>query len=319
MISRRACTSLLVFSLAGVLAGAAQAQDSTAGGQQPGPGGRGGRMGRRGGWGGPGQGGGMFGGRFGGPFGQGRGGQADRNPLVSHAMQLLNRADVQNDIHLDLKQKQALQDTETQAMSDWRQQRQQMFQSMRQNRGQDQTAPQDRTQRRQQMREQMQQQQTAFQTQLQGKVDQILRPDQVRRLHELDLQWRGPLAVADPKVADELQISQEHRAVIATLANDYLNAQRQARMDLFRSLRPNRRQPGQGGQPGQPDAAAPATPPTPEEMQSRFEALQRSDAAARKTAEEKALAELSPDERARWTAATGSPFVFERDLSAQGG
>src|SRR2546423_15234716 len=93
--------------------------------------GGGGRRGGRGGFGGP--------GGPGGGFGQGgfnRGGrQNSHDPLVTHVLELIQRSDVQTELHLDLRQKAAVKEIGPQVQQEMQQQMQQMFQSMRGNRG----------------------------------------------------------------------------------------------------------------------------------------------------------------------------------------
>ncbi len=56
---------------------------------------------------------------------------------------------------------------------------------------------------------------------LDTKVKETLKANQISRLHELDLQWRGYLALSDPKVQDKLQLSKEVRESIATIMKSY--------------------------------------------------------------------------------------------------
>lgn len=314
---KRICMTLTVAALAGALV--VPTSGAWAQGGFPGQGQGRGRRGMRG----QGQFGqqGQFGGRQRGFMGNR--GQADRNPLTSHVMELIQRPDVQTEIRLDLKQKAALMQVQTQAQQQYQQQMQQMFQTMRQNRGQAaQGTQQDRAAQRQQMRDQMQQQRATFQTQLNEKLNDVLRPDQQARLHQLDLQWRGPLSIADQKVAEEAQVTNEHRAAITTLLNDYQQKQREARQQLFQGMRGGRRgfgangQPGANNQPNQPQGQqVQPQQRTPQQMQQDFLALQRQDEAARKEAEDKALALLTPDERAHWDAAIGPKFAFRQDIT----
>lgn len=332
---------VLAGTLLGALATASYAQDTgTQGGQGQGRQGRGQRGGMRGNRGFGGQNGGGFGGGRGGAFGVGRqrGGQPDRNPMTTHVMELINRADVQNNIHLDLKQKTALTQFQGEAQKMVRDQMQQMFQTMRQQNGgrggrngaqngQD-DGQADRNAQRQQMRTQMQAQREAIQTKITTGLNEVLRPDQVTRLHQLDLQWRGVLSLADPKVADEVKVSAEHRSATTTLLTEYQTKSREARQQLFQSMRGNRQQNGGRGN-GFGNAAGNVGNATnngaagnsnnaqgnpAQNGQNPFAAIERTDAAARKEAEDKALALLSRDEKARWTTAQGAPFTFRTDL-----
>jgi len=239
-----------------------------------------------------------------GPFGPGGPGRfgmmralPDHDPLVSHVMELLNRPDVQVGIHLDMKQRASLAEFQGQAQQMVAQQMAQFFQEMRQNRAQG--VPQDRTT----FFQQIQEQRTAAQAKAADNLPKILRPEQIARLHELDLQWRGVLALGDAKVAEEAGISAEHRNAIQNLAQEYRTKSRELRMQFFQNMRAAWR--GPAAQTQTPQAAGPTTPA----------ALDRADLAARKEFEDKALAILSPQEKARWQKIQGEPFTFRADFT----
>src|SRR5688572_16505063 len=42
---------------------------------------------------------------------------------------------------------------------------------------------------------------------VEGKLKELLKPEQFKRLLELDAQWRGPVALGDPKVAERAQLT----------------------------------------------------------------------------------------------------------------
>src|SRR5207244_7746483 len=57
----------------------------------------------------------------------------------------------------------------------------------------------------------------------QREVEEILRRDQRERLTEIDLQWRGILALGDKSLSERLAISPEHQElIIAILAKFFL-------------------------------------------------------------------------------------------------
>jgi hypothetical protein len=314
-MSNRMVRLALVGALAGALAAPALAQD---------PGGFGGqRRGGRGDFGGfqrgqRGPGAGQFGqGGFGMRMGQ------EKNPLVTHVFELINRPDVQNEIGMDLRQKNALAQYQTQMQANIRQQMQEMFRNLR---GQDgaggrqrqrdpgnagggaeqpgqggQTGQQDPGQQRDQFRQQIEQQRNQIQGGMEKGLKDLLRPEQVARLYQLDLQWRGVLSIADVKVAEEIEASQQTRAAITGLVTEYQNRVRESRQQMMQAFREQRQaatnNPNQGGI-----------------RQDPMIAVERADAAARKEAEEKALKALSPEERAGWTKVQGKPFTFRSDI-----
>jgi hypothetical protein len=244
--------------------------------------------------------------------------------------ELINRPDVQSNIKLDLRQKNALAQYQQQSRASVQQQMQQMFQNMRGQRGQrgqlgaggqpgqpgdqgQQAQPgrQDPAQR-QQLREQIQAQRAEIQTKITAGLNDILKPEQVQRLHELDLQWRGALSMADSKVADEVQLTPEHRTAISGVVSDYQAKIRESRQQMMQQFRGNRNGFGAGQQPGaqgqQPAQANRAN------MANSITEMRRQEAAARKEAEDKALGLLSAEEKSRWTKAQGQPFTFRTDI-----
>ena len=57
--------------------------------------------------------------------------------------------------------------------------------------------------------------------------DKVLRPEQLERLRQLDWQWRGPLALSDPKMNDIFQLSMEQQEVIGRLVQEFREQQRE--------------------------------------------------------------------------------------------
>ncbi len=298
---------VLASSCIAALASSAIAQDPGQFGGQ----GRGRRGGMRGGFGGPGGQGGPGGGMFGrgGPGGFGQG-QNDHNPLVSHVMELIYRPDVRTEIHLTLKQRNALDQYRDQSRQAVQAKMQQMFQDLGlRNRPNRQTAAQPgdpaaqadqaAQQQQQQVFQQFQDQRMQLQNQVNKGAFELLKPEQAKRLHELDLQWRGVLSNADAKVAEEVQVSQEHRTAVMALVTDYQAKAGDARRQAFQNMRGNRQ-----GNAGGLNAS----------QQNPFTAAQKADDIARKEAEDKALPILSAEEKSRWTAAHGRPFTFRKDI-----
>jgi len=226
------------------------------------------------------RGGGMRGGAFGGD-----------SPTRSNTMGLLMRPEVQTELRLDIGQRKALDQLFQQSRTEMRQRMRQNFQNMRN------LSREERRAQMEQMRTQIQEQRAAYQGEISKKVEEILKPKQVQRLHELDLQRRGPLALADPKVAEEIGISNEKRAQVNKINSDLQAENRQVMQQFFEQMR---LQDGvrRGANFDWQDAMAP---------------LQRKRAELRKTAEEKVLALLTSEEKARWKAAQGEKFRGWRD------
>src|SRR5258708_14439064 len=99
-------------------------------------------------------------------------------------------------------------------------------------------------------RAQMMAEMQAWQGELNEKVKAILRPAQIKRLGELDLQYRGPLALADQKIANQVKLSGEHKSEIAKIYGDFQGAQQQQMQEFFQKMRENGAAAGQGGRQG---------------------------------------------------------------------
>jgi hypothetical protein len=225
------------------------------------------------------------------------------DPTHSSAMQLLQRNDVRNEIALDLKQQNALDDLRTKS--------QQEFQTTLQTNVKEsmkalQNVPQDQQQA--QIQDRMDQFATTVQT-FQGDVDKrteaILRPKQVKRLHELDLRWRGPLALSDQKVAEALKLTPEQTGKVSTFVKEFMEGQQKA---LTQAMVPAAN-PNDNGQP------IPATP------QERMQQMQKKMYAAMHTREmeksktdieAKLVDTLTPAQKEQWTTMLGAKFTFRK-------
>lgn len=225
------------------------------------------------------------------------------DPTHSSAMQILQRNDVRNEIGLDLKQQNALDDLRTKS--------QQEFQATMRTSVQEsikalQNVPQDQQQT--QIQDRMDQFATTLQT-FQGDLDKrteaILRPKQVKRLRELDRRWRGPMALSDPKVAEALKLTAEQTGKVSPLLKDFMDLQQKALTQaMVPALNPN----DNGQDP----------PPTPQE---RMQQMQKKiyDAThtremekTKKAIETKLLDLLTAAQKDQWTTMQGARFVFRK-------
>lgn len=114
----------------------------------------------------------------------------------------------------------------------------------------------------------------------QREVEAILRPDQQKRLTEIDLQWRGVLALSDESLSERLGVSSEHQEYIKAILAKFFSE----RLPLL--------DPHEGSE----RTSSPL-------YQKRQALLQET--------EQKVLSLLSNDEKARWARAIGKPFKFE--------
>src|SRR5207244_8993331 len=119
-------------------------------------------------------------------------------------LDVVSRADVQNDLHLDLRQRNAVNDL-TQAKGG----------PVRVTARVDSNNPGDSPE--DQIKKQLDSQYGG----IEGKLKELLKPEQFKRLLELDVQWRGLVALGDPKVAERVQLTPPHRSEIANLVNLY--------------------------------------------------------------------------------------------------
>jgi hypothetical protein len=106
-------------------------------------------------------------------------------------------------------------------------------------------------------------------------VEGVLSPDQRKRLTELDLQWRGILALVDQSLSDELGILPSHYKVIEQIVNAF-----EVKRINLSFVRP------------------------------REDRYQKRQVLLRET-EQKVLAVLSDEEKRRWTQVIGKPFKFD--------
>jgi hypothetical protein len=224
-------------------------------------------------------------------------------PNVPHTMELLQRPEVRLEIHLDLRQKGQMDELQNHAGTLMRQRMGDLFQKLRGLNGE------QLQQSQQELRDEVPAMVSAFQGEMDEKVKAILRPAQIRRLHELDLQYRGPLSLADPKVADEAKLTNEHRAEILRIYNAYQAASTAITQDFGARMRAN-------FQPGGPGAALGAPPPQgpgQQEIQGSLKLMTQKLEQLKKDAEAKVLEVLNEEEKQNWTAIQGDKFVFRKD------
>lgn len=194
------------------------------------------------------------------------------DPTRSAVNYLLTRNDVRSELYITTRQREALDAANQKAPQEMMdrlrnsQELQEMTQRMRRLRD---VPPGERQAQREQMRQEMQQSSEQllseiqnYQSDLDKRTLEILTPEQVKRLHELDLQYRHGLALADGKRAQELALTQEQYQKVQEYLEEYRNKQRELTSEAMgygeRTLRPNGQatpngpvnQNGPEGQPG---------------------------------------------------------------------
>ncbi len=255
------------------------------------------------------------------------------DPTIPNLTALLKRNDVRRELLIDGRQRDSLDELETSSQAEMGGKMRAAFQdTQKATQGMSQQERRDYMQQnRDQMRTQFQDVMTAVQGDLDKKTEAILRPSQVKRLHELDLQWRGPLALGATSLADKLDLTPEQRAKIAEAVLEYRGSQAKVFQAAFSNMA-NRRQrpngnnangannpPAAASDPSAPvagdaaasgAAAAPAPPSTPAENQARADEVQKEMERMRKTIGAKALLVLKPEQIQTWRTMQGRPFTF---------
>lgn len=202
---------------------------------------------------------------------------------------LIQRPDVQGALSLGMRQRAALRDifaanTEQRVMV-----------SVRSDRGADPGAVQ--RQGDEQLRVQLSGRDT--------KVRAILKPEQWERLQQLELQWRGPLALADADVANRVDISGATRSKIAPIAAAY----QKEKSEVLASLTQTREDTSPDG-----TRRTVAVRMDTSELDRPLSPARKRLEKAKRDADAQILAALTPEERERWKAACGEPFTFRADI-----
>jgi Spy/CpxP family protein refolding chaperone len=121
-----------------------------------------------------------------------------------------------------------------------------------------------------------------------AKLAEILKPQQIARIEEISLQVRGSSALADPKVAEKLKLSDEQKAKLKEVTAANMKAMQSQMQEL-----------GQGG---------------------NREGLREKMQELRKQAQEKVLAVLSTEQQAAFEKLKGKAFQMpEPPAGGQGG
>ena len=232
-----------------------------------------------------------------------KGGKETQNPAVSAVGALLDRNDVKTEITLSQRQAEQMTAQRDQAI-------QQIGDKIKEN------LPDFKSimslsddERATKINETITKVQDVVQTQAnvameasEKKAQEILKPEQWKRLQELDLQWRGPLALAEPKLAEKFQLTADQKSKILALNNDYQKQRQQAVQNIFSGFSSIKLNDG----PPDMDAIKAKMAKAQEDMTK----AQKESEKFRKAQEEKVLPLLTDSQKAAWTAAQGVPFKF---------
>ncbi len=251
-------------------------------------------------------------------------------PDRPHITQMLMRGDVRGELNLDKLQRETLDMQKGTAGDALRRQARQDAKRIQdlQSEGEN-LSPGERPARAREVREAIQQDHLVFESEADKRTLTALTPAQIKRVVELDLQWRGPFALSTPNLADTLQLSDTQRAAIEAEAKAFMDAQNDALRAAAASLRPPapalpqdksveqsaRVQNGRGTSIVEIHTSLVTL--TPEQTRARdlktVVALQPLQP-ARQAGEARILALLTPEQRQQWKALLGSPFAFRPNL-----
>lgn len=154
----------------------------------------------------------------------------------------------------------------------------------------------------------------------------VLNAKQIARLKQLDLQWRGSLALGVKPVSDDAQLTKEQTPKTQKLLQDYRKEMSKAMMEAMgvRRLASRSGQNDKGGETSVDGAAQersgrternPRKEESPEERKARLAKLVKELEKTRKTLSDKALAELNEEQVSRWSEMTGPKFRFRTNTT----
>jgi hypothetical protein len=231
------------------------------------------------------------------------------DPGRTYIYQLIKRDDVRSQILLTARQREALDASDKTQQDAMQQQMKINLQSL----GSDLQGKS-----KEELQAAMQDRARQLQDQIKGMSDErdkrlaaILTPKQLARLKELDLQYRGPLAMGVKPVAELAKLTPEQAPKVFDLLKEY-------RQEVSKQFSLGVKTAGFNSKQGadSPSASnknsAPAA--TQAEMQAKMEKAKKEIEKARRALGEKALKTLDDEHRAQWSTLTGRPFQFRTNL-----
>lgn len=254
------------------------------------------------------------------------------DPAQTAKATLVYRPEVQNTLALDLKQQNALDALKNAQAQNQQKMVQDLRAMMQGNRNQNQAQGQNqqptsdqREQQRQELTEKAKGLAQGYQDDMLKRIDEILTPKQRKRLTELDLRWRGPLALVDPKVAEQAQLGDEDKQKVQAAYKEFTTARRK----LIEGMLPpglNRfvlSTPAATGAAAEDGAAPAATPPTPPAQPSASLSPQERQLAQKKALVDfeknrialgnKLVANVTPTAATTWEGMIGARFIFRNN------
>lgn len=226
---------------------------------------------------------------------------ASNDPTRSAAMSLLYRADVQSTLALTPEQKAALVTLREKLRREHRQKMMDRIQEF---------MKLPMAERRKKMLSMSGEPVSLFSLPsgpLDKRTENIVSPEQRQRLHELDLRWRGPLALGEPETAEAVGLTPAQREEVGAAIKEYRAALDKVG-ELYRSVMMPQTSsaPKRGADPRKQKFA-----PSPEQWAAKRDAAQQKAEQTRLTSAEKVLALLTPAQKQQWAKLQGAPFTFQ--------
>lgn len=213
--------------------------------------------------------------RGGGPGG-GFGGPGGGMGRMGGSLMLLRSEQVQQELKLTDDQKTRLQQLGEKLRTEMRER----FASLSN------LSDEQRRARMNEMREQMQKEAETREAETFKQIAEILQPEQLKRLKQIQLQLEGPSALRRPEVAEAIGLSADQKAQLEQLATE----SQAATMKLWEGIQGLDR----------------------EQRQQRFAELRQKGQEQREQFEQKAMAVLQPEQKQKLGEVFGEPFELDR-------
>ena len=146
-------------------------------------------------------------------------------------------------------------------------------------------------------------------------VEIFLSREQIQRLRQIDLRWRGGLAIADKAVAEPLNLDADQHRQASEYLQEYQDQQSAIMMDAYKDFMQTQQQNGTDDNGGErktismrlriPDRKE----MTPAQRQ-KFDEMEEKIEKIRAGLNLKALALLTPEQKAAYAKLQGKPFAF---------
>jgi len=195
------------------------------------------------------------------------------SPAMDFSRELLKRADVRNELGIDANQEEALAKVLSESAMPI------VVRPVVQYRDISKLSIEERKQWQAEINRQAAKDAAFIMNERRREVEEILRPDQRKRLTEIDLQWRGILALVDRGLSNKLGILPSHCQVIQQIVAEF----KVKRLGLL-------------------------------SVEDRADLYQKRQVLLGET-EQKILSVLSDEEKRRWSQTIGRPFRFEANLT----